>query len=89
MKENEEDMAIFAAYEDQGEYDPVVPEKTLLSAILVNAITDLRHDGVDAVRATEYMLNSNDDYLFSFQSVCNYLGLDPKKILRLAGLLKK
>ncbi|MGI6525562.1 MAG: hypothetical protein ACOX2O_09790 [Bdellovibrionota bacterium] len=87
--EEERNTAIFTAYEEQGAPDPVIPEKSLLLAVLMNALADLHKDGAVAIKAAEYMLSPEDDYLFSFQSVCNYLNVDPKRILYISGLLKR
>ena len=39
--------------------------------------------------ATEYFLASEDEYIFSFHSVCDFLSVDPNKVLIAAGLLQK
>jgi len=85
-REQELDTAIYSAYDDQGAYDPIVPEKTLLVAILLNALNDLHKDGPEAMKAVEYFLSPDEDYLFSFLSVCNHLDFDPKRILKFSGL---
>ena len=88
MAEEEINTAIDSAYDEQGTYDPVVPEKTLLAAILMNAVYDLQHDGANAVKAANYLLDPSDNYVFSFRSVCNFLNIDPKRVLKFAGLIK-
>ncbi len=86
MKREAVDTAIFEAYGEFDNFDPSIPEKTLLMAVLQNALYDLQKDGADAVKAAEYLLNPEEDYLFSFRSVCNYLNINPKDILRMVGL---
>ncbi len=86
MAREEKNTAIFVAYEEEGEPDCSVPEKNLLLAVLLNAVNDLRKDGACAARALEYFLSPEEDYLFSFRSVCNYLNIDHRRVLRAAGL---
>lgn len=66
--------------------DPATPEKELLRAILVTALSDVKKAGEDKRRATEFFLSPEDDYIFSFLSICDYLRLDAKRILLVAGL---
>ncbi|RIL07322.1 MAG: hypothetical protein DCC75_10105 [Proteobacteria bacterium] len=73
-------------YDDMEPYDSAVPEKNLLKAILLSAMADLRKPGEVGRKATEFFLNPNDDYIFSFVSICDYLSIDPRRILRLTGL---
>jgi hypothetical protein len=64
------------------------PEKNLLRAILLNAIADVNRPGEFSRRAKDYFLSKEDDYIFSFQSVCSFLNVNPHHILILVGLEK-
>lgn len=81
----EKDSTIFTAYEDWEELDPVRPEKNLLFAVLMSAMNDLRRDGETRRKATEFFLNNDESYLFSFRTICDYLSLDPGHVLYIAG----
>lgn len=85
MKE-QKDTAIFIAYEDSIPPEELVPEKELLVAVLLSALSDLDRPGEDGKRAKEYFLSSEDDYIFSFKSICGYLNISPNKILTVVGL---
>jgi hypothetical protein len=81
------ETAIYIAYEENEAADFSRPEKNLLRAILLGAMHDLRKCGEPAKKAQEYFLSHEDDYVFSFRSVCSYLELDEKRVLQVAGLL--
>lgn len=55
------------------------PLSELMRAIILrvvddyNSISDLRQDAVD------YLFDEDDEYIFSFRSICNHFGLDPVK----------
>lgn len=80
------DSAMFIAYDDLAAFDESEPEKKLLRAIIVSALSDIRSTGIESRQATQFFLSPEDDYVFSFRSICDYLHLDPKKILTVAGL---
>jgi hypothetical protein len=80
-KKDHPETAIFTAYDDEGPWDDTVPERSLLLAILTNAITDLSKEGELKERATAYLLDSDEEYLFSFRSICHFLDVDPVKLL--------
>ncbi len=86
MRENDKNTAIYVAYEEAVPFDPAVPEKNLLRAVLLSAMLDLKKPGDAGRRATEYFLSPDEDYLFSFASVCNFLNVDTDKILTVTGL---
>lgn len=86
MSRDKRNSAIFTAYEDHDPSEYVGPEKNLLRAILISAMSDLRRRGGHARRARDYFLSAEDDYVFSFRSVCEYLGIDPCHILAIVGL---
>jgi hypothetical protein len=83
---SDRNTAIYVAYEEYVPRDPVAPERGLLIAVLLSALADLRHEGEDGRRAAEYLLSPEEDYLFSFRSVCGFLDIDPGKILMVLGL---
>ena len=66
------------------------PEKALLMAILEDAIHCYRkysaardHAGRERFReAEQWIMEEGDDWLFSFENVCELLGLDPQFIRR-------
>jgi len=62
------------------------PERNLLRAVLLNAISDMNRDGEFSRKAKDYFLSKEDDYLFSFQSVCGFLNINPHHILIIVGL---
>lgn len=86
MPRDQKNTAIYIAYEDCEPLDLALPEKNLLKAILLTAMADMRKSGLVSRRAMEYFLSPDDDYLFSFRSVCGFLEIDPSKILRVLGL---
>lgn len=86
MSKDKKNTAIYVAYEDYEPTDITLPEKNLLKAILLAAMSDLRKQGAANRKAMEYFLNPDDQYLFSFRSVCAFLNIDPDKILRVVGL---
>ena len=85
MKEKR-NTAIYFAYDDETPFDPVTCEKNLLRAVLMSAMYDLKKSGQVAEEAKHFFLSPEDDYLFSFNSICSYLGVDPKRILLVTGL---
>ena len=89
MARQERDTAIYTAHDDCEPFDPSTPEKSLLRAILITAMADLKKSGDVARKAREYFLSAEEDYIFSFKSVCDYLNVDPKKVLMIAGLRRK
>jgi hypothetical protein len=88
MAKEDKNTAIYVAYDDTEPLDSALPERNLLRAILLTAMSDLKKSGEPSRRATEYFLNPDDEYVFSFISVCNHLDIDPHRILIVTGLLK-
>jgi hypothetical protein len=86
MGNDRKHTAIYTAFDEHEQPEIVVPERNLLRAVLLNAIADLRRPGDYNRKATEYFLSTEDDYVFSFHSVCGYLNIDPRQILILVGL---
>ena len=87
MGKEEKNTAIYVAYDDYESFDPALPERNLLRAILLTAMADLRKEGEVKRKATEYFLNQDESYIFSFRCVCNFLDIDPKQILMVTGLM--
>ena len=87
--QSDKDTAIYSAYDDFEGVDPARPEKNLLFAILMNAMSDLKKEGDLNRKATEFFLSGEDDYVFSFRAICDYLNIDPKRILYVTGLEEK
>lgn len=86
MSHEEKETYRNIAFDEYEPFDPASPEKSLLKAVLLSAINDLKKPGEAQRRATEYFLNRDERYLFSFVSICDHLSIDPNKILVVAGL---
>lgn len=67
---------------------PDSPEKRLMFAVLLDAITQLRQrDSTRAIEAEFWIRDEHDDGVFSFNTVCSVLGFEPTSLA--AGLLAK
>jgi len=67
---------------------PDCPEKRLMFAVLLDAITQLRQrDSTRAIEAGHWMRNRADGGVFSFANVCGVLGFEPESLA--GGLLSK
>lgn len=88
MASEKRNTAIFTAYDDQEAPELATPERNLLRAVLLNAVSDMNREGEFSRKARDYFLNKDDDYLFSFQSVCSFLNINPHHILIIVGLEK-
>lgn len=88
MTSEKRNTAIFTAFDDSEAPELATPERNLLRAVLLNAISDMNRDGEFSRKARDYFLNKEEDYLFSFQSVCGFLNINPHHILILVGLEK-
>lgn len=86
MQKGKSEQAIYVAHEDSPPFDPAAPEKNLLRAILMSALSDLRKSGETGKKAQEFFLDIDEDYVFSFRSICSYLNVDPDKILLVTGV---
>ena len=86
MQNDEKNIAIHQAFDEWVPYDPALPERNLLRAIFLTAMSDLRRPGDACKEATEFFLSEDESYIFSFQSICNHLDIDPKQILLVTGL---
>ncbi len=88
MGKEDKNTAIYVAYDEYEPFEGTLPERSLLSAILTTAMADLKKPGEHSRRAQEYFLSPDDEYIFSFLSVCNFLNIDPLRVLKLTGLVK-
>jgi hypothetical protein len=86
MGREHKNTAIFTAFDDYEQRELATPEKNLLRAVLVNAIADMGRSGEFSRRARDYFTSSEDDYVFAFRSVCQYLNINPHHILIIVGL---
>jgi len=86
MGKEQKDTVIYIAYDDFEAFDSARPEKNLLLAILLTAMNDLKKNGQAARKALEYLLNPDEEYIFSFRSVCEHLDIDAERVLRCTGL---
>ena len=88
MSKEEKNTAIYVAYDEYEPFEGTLPERSLLSAILTTAMADLKKPGEHSRKAQEYFLSPDDEYIFSFLSVCNFLNIDPLRVLKVTGLVK-
>lgn len=86
MKRDKSDAHSIEGYQDLEPNEGPVPERNLLRAVLLNAIADLKRPGAFSRKATDFFLSSEKDYLFSFRSICDFLSIEPKKVLYVVGL---
>lgn len=86
MTQDKKNTAIFTAFDDWEAENIQIPEKSLLRAVLQNAVSDMRREGELSRRARDFFLNTEDDYIFSFQAICSYLHIDPARVLVVVGL---
>lgn len=86
MMREGKNTAIYIGFDDFEQAELATPEKNLLRAILLNAIADVNRPGEFSRRAKDYFLSKEEDYIFSFQSVCSFLNINPHHILLLVGL---
>lgn len=86
MAKDKRNTAIFTAFDDWDAENIPIPEKSLLRAVLQNAISDMNREGEFYRKARDFFLNRDDDYIFSFQAICSYLHINPDKVLVVVGL---
>jgi hypothetical protein len=55
------------------------PLSELMRAIILRAIEDYNSSGMLRQEAIEYMEDEDEEYIFSFVSICKHFGLDPAK----------
>jgi hypothetical protein len=56
-----------------------VAENELMRAIILRTIEDFKSGGELRDMAIMYMLDPDEEYIFSFRFICRYLGFDPEK----------
>ncbi len=54
-------------------------ESELMRAIILRAIEDYNSTGELHDAAVEYLNDEDEEYVFSFVSICRYLGFDPQR----------
>ncbi|MCB0320729.1 MAG: hypothetical protein KDD60_07355 [Bdellovibrionales bacterium] len=86
MRNDDKNSAIYTAHEEHQAFDPTEPERNLQRAILLSALSDIQKGGSAAEEAKLFFLNEDDDYIFSFRTICYFLELDPTQVLRISGL---
>jgi hypothetical protein len=60
-----------------------IPEKRLMFAVLLDAVIHLqRRDSRGAAEAVEWIAGEPDGSVFSFQNICEALGLEPSRLAR-------
>lgn len=86
MAHERKNTVIFEGFAEHEPFDPAHPERNLLRAILRTALNDIHKAGDAQKQAKEFFLSSDEDYIFSFRSICFFLGLDPKQVLTITGV---
>ncbi|MCC6933778.1 MAG: hypothetical protein IT292_11110 [Deltaproteobacteria bacterium] len=81
-----EDIALFTVYDDHVSYDTAEGERSLMRAILKSAMDDMNRSGLLRRQAIEFFNHFDDNYLYSFISICRHLDLCPYTIRYLVGL---
>lgn len=54
----------------------------LMRAMILRTIEDFNSCERLKVKAIEYMINDEDDYILSFRAICSHFGMDPVKTRR-------
>ena len=80
------ETAIYIAHDEWIPRDPTEAERNLMRAVLNSAIADIQKAGEPAQEAKQFFKNDDEDYLFSFKSICAQLNLCPTTILSIVGL---
>lgn len=64
-----------------------LPEKRLIRVILTQAADDYFSENIELKTHTKnWFYDSDADYIFSFLSICNILGIDPLKFQKLLNV---
>ena len=79
--------AIFTAYDDFVHFDISEPERNLMRAILRSAIEDYQKGGEAHKEARRFILSNDMTYVYSFRSICNFLGICPHTIRKVVGVV--
>jgi hypothetical protein len=83
---DKDQVDIISTADDERPFDPAKPERSLLLAVLMSAMSDLNKNGSSSRHAVEYLLDPDEKYVFSFVSVCQHLDIDPCLVLNKLGL---
>jgi hypothetical protein len=83
---DKDQIDIISTADDERPFDPARPERSLLLAVLMSAMSDLNRHGSSSRQAAEYLLDPDEKYVFSFVSVCHHLDIDPRLVLSKLGL---
>ena len=86
MARNDFEMPLDVSVDEGEPFDPANPERNLLAAVLLSAVADLHKPGDENRRAIEFFMSVEEDYVFSFRSICSFLNIDPSKVLQCMGL---
>ena len=55
------------------------PLSELMRAIILRVVDDFNGTEELKLEAIEYLHDEDEDYIFSFRSICQHFGLDPEK----------
>ncbi len=86
MREEEVQTLILEIDEELVSIPCSTPEKVLCAAILVGAILDIKKKGDVRRKAKRFFLSKDEEYVFSFRSICTQLEIPPEKILSLKDI---
>jgi len=64
------------SYHGGNGYDPI---NELMRAIILRTIEDYNSGGELHDEALAYMMDDEEEYIFSFKAICKHLGFDPQK----------
>jgi hypothetical protein len=67
---------MLAGYSTLATYSPI---NELMRAIILRVIDDYNSSPSLSKDALDYLLRDDDEYIFSFSSICNHLNMDPCK----------
>ncbi|MBX7143251.1 MAG: hypothetical protein K1X79_02260 [Oligoflexia bacterium] len=51
----------------------------LMRAIILRTIEDYNSGGELHIEAVDYLMDEEEEYIFSFRAICRHLGFDPDK----------
>lgn len=77
---------IIESSSEDAPYDTAEAERNLMRAILLGAMSDLRKNGLLSRRAKEFFVSKDESHLYSFQSICQHLDIDPHTVLLVTGI---
>lgn len=74
------ETAIYTAFDGYSHFDEAEAERNLMRAIIQTIMDDMRKEGEPRRNAMRYIRDNEEDYLFSFISICRHLNLCPRTI---------